>query len=241
MRSAVIVGMLSAVAILTTLAIESPAARAEPETVRALKQFNAANKIKSANNLKQIAIAMHAYHNDFGHFPAASIARDGKPLLSWRVAILPYIEENALHQQFKLDEPWDSEHNKKLLERMPKLYAPVGVAGADPQSTFYQVFVGKDAAFDPIKGRKIGEFRDGTSYTFLVIEAGDAVPWTKPADLPYDAEKPLPKRGGLFRDGFHAAMSDGGIRFIKNTVDEKTLRALITPSGAEAVNLDALP
>src|SRR5262245_59728137 len=83
-----------------------------------------AHRRTSQNNLKMVRLAMHNFHDAMGRFPAATAyAKNGKPLLSWRVAILPYIEEDALYRQFKLDEPWDSPHNKKLIAKMPKIYA----------------------------------------------------------------------------------------------------------------------
>src|SRR5262249_54155708 len=78
----------------------------------------AAGNAQGQNNLKQIALAMHNYNDAYnGKLPAHAIySKDGKkPLLSWRVAILPFIEQDNLYQQFHLDEPWDSEHNKKLI------------------------------------------------------------------------------------------------------------------------------
>ncbi len=80
------------------------------------------------NNLKQIGLAMHNYESTFGTFPPAYIAdkATGKPLLSWRVAILPFLEQDALYKQFHLDEPWDSAHNKTLIARMPPVYRSPG-------------------------------------------------------------------------------------------------------------------
>src|SRR5207253_5726964 len=99
----------------------------------AKKVTESAGREELTNNLKQIAIAFHNYasaHRD--HFPAAAIySKDGKPLLSWRVALLPYLEQDNLYKQFKLDEPWDSEHNKKLIARMPKVFA----SSPDPKLT----------------------------------------------------------------------------------------------------------
>src|SRR5439155_13938759 len=109
-----------------------------------------------------------------------------------RVAILPYVEEHELYKQFKLDEPWDSEHNKKLLEKMPKVYAPVGVKTRAPHTTFYQAFVGPGAAFEDGMKVKLTNFFDGTSNTLMVAEAAEPVPWTKPDDLPFDPKKPPP-------------------------------------------------
>jgi hypothetical protein len=201
------------------------------------------NRQTSTQNLKLIGLAMHNFHDTNGRFPyAAMYARNDKdrkkPLLSWRVALLPYIEESKLYQEFKLDEPWDSDHNKKLLARKPKIYGP-GDEKSE-HSTFYQVFVGKGAAFQDALKINLPHFTDGTSNTLLVVEAAKAVPWTKPEDLPFDPDKPLPKLGGLFDDGFHALFADGYVQFIKKGIDEKTLRALITRNGGEIVDRDKL-
>jgi nitrous oxide reductase accessory protein NosL len=202
------------------------------------------------NNLKQIALSLHAHNDVFKFIPAAAFCskKDGKPLLSWRVAILPFIEEDVLYRQFKLDEPWDSPHNIKLLPEMPKIYAPVGKKPKEPHSTYIQAFVGKGTAFELVpdmkfffgaKGMSIPrDFRDGTSNTIAVVEAAEAIPWTKPGDLPYDAKKPLPKLGGQFPGGFHAALMDGSVAFVSSKIDEETLRAMITRSGGEVVNWD---
>jgi prepilin-type processing-associated H-X9-DG protein len=198
----------------------------------------AAARSQSANNLKQIGIAMHTYHDKYGHFPpAATYDKDGKPLLSWRVLILPFLEQNELYKEFKLDEPWDSEHNKKLLARMPKTYDTPSEK-KERNHTFIQVFVGKMAAFEGKTGRKIPEFTDGTSNTILVVETEKEVPWTKPADLPFDPDKPLPKLGGVYTNGFNALFADGSVRFISQAITEKTLRAVITRNGGEVIGDD---
>jgi hypothetical protein len=175
----------------------------------------------SAKNLKQIGLALHNYHDTFLTFPAAAIlSKDGKPLLSWRVAILPYVEEDNLYRQFRLDEPWDSEHNKKLLGKMPRIYAPPGVKPKAENTTFYQAFVGKGTAFEGTQGTRIADFIDGTSNTILVVEAGEAVPWTRPDDLPY---------------------ADGSVRFARKGFAEKVFRLAITRGDGQVLDFDKIP
>jgi hypothetical protein len=217
------------------LATTIPAVVAAVNTTR-----QASERMVSQNNLRQIVLAMHNYHDTYNGFPPAAICdKDGKPLLSWRVAILPYVEQDQLYQQFRLNEPWDSEHNKQLLQRMPKLYAPPAhVKTKEPYTTFYQVFVGKGAGFEGKRGLRIVDFTDGTSNTILVVEAAEPVPWTKPEDLPYDDKQPLPKVGGFYPDGFNAAFADGSVHFLKKTLKPDTLRALITRNGGEVIPED---
>ena len=197
----------------------------------------ATQRTQSLQSLRQLGIAMHNFHETHRHFPPPAIySKDGKPLLSWRVDLLPYVEQEQLYRQFHRDEPWDSEHNKKLLAHMPKLFAaPPGREPKEPYHTYLQVFVGKDAPFkdDFRKRMSIADFKDGTSNTLLIVEAGEPVPWTKPADLAFDLKGPLPKLDGPFKDGFNAVFADGSVSFLKHLLKEETLRALITPAGGE--------
>jgi hypothetical protein len=201
----------------------------------AQKMQGAAVNMTGSNNLRQIALGMHGYLSTRGTFPPAS--QSG---LSWRVHILPFIGEAELYKQFNLKEPWDSPHNKPLLARMPKVYAPPPTAGAPPNTTYYQVLVGPDAAFNDKQGAGLGAFKDGTSTTLLVVEAAQPVEWTKPADLAYDKNKPLP-RLGYSPQGFFGAFADGTVRLIPPRTDEKLIRGLITPRGGEMVDLNQIP
>jgi hypothetical protein len=201
------------------------------------QERGSAGRVQSQNNLKQIALAFHNYHSVYNHFPPAAIYdKSGKPLLSWRVLILPFVEQDNLFKRFHLDEPWDSEHNKKLLDGMPKVYhAPTE---KQTHRTHYLGFVGKGTVFEGKKGIQIRDIPDGTSYTVLVVEAAESVPWTKPEDLPFDPDKPLPKLGGLFEGGFNAAMCDGSVRFLSSKITPQTLRSAITRNGGEVLGPD---
>jgi prepilin-type processing-associated H-X9-DG protein len=203
----------------------------------------AAMRTQSQHNLKIIGLAMHSYHDVNNNFPATAIySKDGqdRPLLSWRVALLPYIERNALYKQFKLDEPWDSPHNIQLLSYMPAEYASL-YSEVPPGHTHYLVFTGPKTPFDSPRGRPLREFPDGTPKTILVVEADDTVPWTKPADLEVAPERPLPRLGGLLGNGFNALFADGSVRFLDSRrVSEPTLRLLIDPNDGQQIPLDVL-
>jgi RNA polymerase sigma factor (sigma-70 family) len=197
-------------------------------------------KERSLNNMKFFGLAMHKYRDAHGTFPAAAVySKKGKPLLSWRVLLLPYLGKEEFYKQFKLDEPWDSDHNKKLLAQMPDIYAPVRGKPKQPFTTYYQAFTGKGTGFEGKIGLRIPkDFPDGTSNTILIVEAGEAVPWTKPVDLPYEPKQPLPKLGGMFKDGFTVTLADGGARFVKRSISEKTLRNAITRNDGQALGKD---
>jgi Protein of unknown function (DUF1559) len=183
---------------------------------------------KARDNLQQIALAFHNYHDTYGHLPVNELSKDKKSLLSWRVQILPFIEQDHLYKQFKLDEPWDSDNNKKLIDKIPDLYVPVR-GRADKGMTFYQVFGGKHGLFKPGEKPGLATIPDGTSNTFMIAEAAKPVIWTKPDDMVFDG-KDVPALGGMFEGKFHAAMGDGSIRRFRKGVEASTLKALIDPA-----------
>jgi hypothetical protein len=197
----------------------------------------AARRAQSMNNLKQIGLAMHNYIDVHKTFPPAYIAdKQGKPLLSWRVAILPYIEAQPLYQQFHLDEPWDSEHNRRLIASMPQVYkAPGSTAG--PGKTNYLTIRGPNTVFPDGKGINIADIPDGTSNTIMAVEVSDpkAVIWTRPDDFPYDEKNPAAGLVGLRPRGFLAAFCDGSVRFISASIDANVLKSLFTRNDGQPV------
>ena len=202
----------------------------------------AARRAQCVNNLKQIGLAMLNYESAMGSFPGAAVVdKQGKPLLSWRVAILPFLEQAPLYNKFKLDEPWDSPHNKELIQYMPSVYAcPSNGPPAEPGLTPYQVFAGPGSLFSPGKPPRIVDVTDGTSNTLMVVEAARPIPWTKPDDLPFDIAQnfrpaALFGAGSKHPGGFNALFADGSVRFLKITINPVVLKALITRSGGEVI------
>jgi hypothetical protein len=195
----------------------------------------------SQNNLKQMALAIINYSDTYnGMMPNNVYDQKGKLLLSWRVLILPFIEQAELYKEFKLDEAWDSDHNKKLVARMPKVYAPIRVKAKEGE-TFYQGFVGEKAVFGPKnKMRFPASFLDGTSNTALIFEAGEPITWTKPDELNFDEKKALPKLGGMFDGEFNVAMADGSVLRCKKDADEGELRKLIMPADGQPIDMKKL-
>ena len=185
-------------------------------------------------------LAFFNYEDVHGHLPPAAVCGpDGQPLLSWRVLLLPYIEEEKLFNEFHLDEPWDSEHNLPLLDRMPKSYAApwTKYVAVPPNHTTLKVFVGPGTPFEPSVQLKFtdADFPDGRENTLLFVEDGDPVPWTKPDDIAFDPNLPLKVRG-LFRDEMRATAANGlTYRYIRHDCDEAALRAAVTRNGGERV------
>ncbi len=155
------------------------------------------------------------------------------------MAILPYLEESgtALYKEFHLDEPWESEHNRELIKRMPMVFRD---PHEDPSSTSASYFMptGKGTFGDSEKGLTIKDIRDGTANTIMIVEAKRDIPWTKPDDIEIDADlgKRLPKFGGhLSPEGsFAAAFADGSVRLLSETLPDMHIRNMLTIAGGEA-------
>ena len=199
----------------------------------------AARRAQSSNNLKQLALTIHNYHDTYRKFPlAATRSKDGKPLLSWRVQILPFLGEDELYKQFHLDETWDSEHNRKLIEKMPKTLASPLANLMEPGKTVYLAPAAEGTAFGGKEALQFSKIVDGTSNTIMIVEATPekAVVWTKPDDLNVDLEKPLAGLVATGAKGFLVAFCDGSVRFVSAKVDAATLKALFTIGGGEVVD-----
>ncbi|MDB5345916.1 MAG: hypothetical protein JWP89_4293 [Schlesneria sp.] len=198
------------------------------------KTAQAAASTRKRNNLKQIGLAFHNFHDVYASFPAAGHLPMKKEGLSWRVHVLPFLDNAPLYNRFALDEPWDSETNKALINQMPDVYRTDGVT--EVGKTSLHVFTGPGAPFAENKAPGIASFTDGTSSTILVVSAGPdtATIWTKPGGLDFNPEDPL-KSLGQIGDVFNALFADGSVRAISKVIDSKTLRCLIQSADGEPI------
>ena len=197
----------------------------------------AARRMQSSNNLKQIGLAFHNFHDAHKAFPAAAgLDDDGKPMLSWRVALLPYLEEAQLYNEFDMDEPWDSEHNIKLLERMPDVYRHPSRA-TESGYTVYQVPLSDKSLLRLTEPAGFRDITDGTSNTIMALETAveAAVPWTAPQDYQIDEDQP---GANLFTNAITQMLfGDGSVHTISESIDDEVLNALYTRAGGEVTQV----
>jgi hypothetical protein len=193
----------------------------------------------SANNLKQIVLATHNYHDTYNKFPANIVDKDGKPLLSWRILLLPFVEQDNLYKQFRLNEAWDSPHNKALLANMPAVFSSPRVKVKERGHTTYLGFAGPGSAFEPGKELHFASITDGLSNTIFAVESTTAYPWTRPIDLPFDPKAELPAFGKAYKNVPLCGMCDGSTRSLDLTkMSATTLKAAITIAGGEVLGSD---
>ncbi len=193
----------------------------------------------TTDKFKQILLAMHNYHDVYKMFPPRDDVRDeqGRTGLSWRVHLLPFLDAHNLYDEFRLDESWDSDHNKPLIAKVPDVYRSPSPDVALGHTTFLAP-IGEDTVFGGPKATRFSDIRDGTSNTVVLVEVQPqrAVPWTAPDDYAFDPESP--GRGmQLDNDGrFLAALADGSVRRLRAGLDPELLLRLFQKSSGKSVD-----
>lgn len=213
-------------------------------------------------HLKQIGLAMHNYHDSYGSLPPAFVlGPDGRKWHSWRVLILPYLDQQALYDEYRFDEPWDGPNNRKLLAKMPQIFAcpsrpreaksaallAIGVLacndGPGPSVkngfTSYAAVLGQDCVFRGVQSVNVKEINDGTSNTLLIGECTHTkIPWTKPEDIDIAIHPTLGDPGGFsgpHGDGVMFLIADGTVKFLSTLLPQATVDALFTRNGGESI------
>jgi prepilin-type processing-associated H-X9-DG protein len=224
------VGLIAGICVIGVLvALLLPAVQAARE---------AARRAQSTNNLKQLTLALHNYHDVFGTFPPAVVSdENGRPLYSGRVLLLPFMEQKALYDQFDKDKAWDSPENQAIAQTVIRTFVDPSSANAIPGQTDYLFVTGSKTIFEAGRGTKLFEVTDGTSNTMVLVEVKNSgVNWAEPRDLAIEQPMPLPP--GNHPGGNIAAFADGSVRFIRSAaVPPAQIRNAATKDGGEVVNL----
>ncbi len=199
----------------------------------------AARRSQCSNNLKQIGLALHMYHDTFNALPPAYLTdANGKPMHSWRVLILPFMEGQAIYDQYRFDEPWDGPHNSQLAAKMPAVFA----CPSEPPNgteTHYMVIIGPGTPFETGRKNTFGQISSspgGVSETLMVVESTTGTHWMKPVDLDLAnmsmtiGDKSKPSIGAAHPNGANAAFCDASVRFLNRNTTPRTVQDMATGS-----------
>jgi Protein of unknown function (DUF1559) len=206
----------------------------------------AARRSQCSCNYCQILLALHNYHSQYDALPPAYIAdASGKPIHSWRVLLLPFIEQSALYNRYSFSEPWNGPNNIKLLNSMPSNFACPSRCSNPTHLTSYVAVTGPGTLFPGARSTKFDDVIDGMSNTLMIVEVDSVnVPWTAPWDLDVrtmsfqinDA-----KHAGISSKhpgGANVGVADGRTRWARNSVTPENLRGLLTIAGSERISMD---
>ena len=204
-------------------------------------------KPQCKTHLKQLGLALHNYHDEYGCFPPAFVADElGRPMHSWRVLLLPYLDQAPLYNQYRFDEPWDGPNNRRLADRMEEFFScPVTPAMRDPSEpcfTSYVAVVGPETAWPGTNSVSIKDIKDGMANTLLLVEvANSGIQWMEPRDLhvlqmaPSINSKAGQGISSRHPGGVYVLLADGAVRFEEESLSPQTIRALLTIDGGEKV------
>ncbi len=202
-----------------------------------------ARNLQCRNNVKQLSLALHNYASDnHGQFPPAYIAdENGRPMHSWRVLILPYIEQDVLYRQYHFAESWDSPHNLTIAQQIPDLFqCPSRSSDQRGLFTSYVAVVGDETMWPGAESTSYEDITDGTTNTLCLLEWPESdIVWTEPRDFPSDRiwllthpPAALLSSKQRHRDGLTTSMADGQVRKLPfHELPGRHVRALFTRAG----------
>lgn len=205
-----------------------------------------ASREQCADNIKQIMLALHTYHDAYGSFPPAYVAdEDGQAMHSWRVLILPYLGHQELYDQYDFSQPWDGPSNRGLLLSIPpSVFSCPADMAAGPYDTSYVLVTGEDSAWPDDHAPNLDEFTDDLEQTIALVEVVDSgIHWMEPRDLPLsEALQGINAKTGLaissrHRGGAFSGRADGSVWFVSESLSREQLRAMLTPDGGEVVEM----
>ncbi|QEG20546.1 hypothetical protein MFFC18_03950 [Mariniblastus fucicola] len=208
---------------------------------------SAARRTMTMNNMRQMSLANLNHESTYMRF-ASNISEEDPESgenLSWRVHLLPYLGYQELYNQFKLNEPWDSAHNKSLIGQIPEVFQHPQIQAELPEGyTVFQFAVSPPGTENPAlyvqgeRGATFGEITDGSSNTIMILEtsAAAAVPWTQPKDWQFDPDDPTRGVGDSFPGGFVVTFCDGATSFIDDGIGAQNMKSLVTRSEGDTPN-----
>jgi hypothetical protein len=215
-----------------------------------MRAREAARRASCSGNLSQLAAAIHIYCGVYGILPPAHVDDEyGRPMHSWRVLILPFINQGGLYAKYNFSEPWDGPSNVKLLSQMPRIFScPTRDAGTTaPTMTSYVVVSSPDTMFPGPHAIRFDQVTDGLSSTLMLVEVGNSqIPWTKPEDLDLRTmslqinDETHPAISSKHPGGANVEFADRRYRFLRDSVTASQLKSLLTRSGGEPAPHDVI-
>ena len=195
------------------------------------------------NNMKQLGLAMLNYHDMYRTFPPAYIPdENGRPMHSWRVLLLPLLEESSLYGQYDFDQPWDSPHNKQVVASVELSIFTCPSGDNIGGTTSYMVVTGQGTMFEGSKACSLANINDGSSYTIMIVEVpSSGRHWAEPVDISADEIVKQFEEGtiGETSDHIHGisfGFANGSVHFIRDDIPTETLKALTTKNGNEIIS-----
>lgn len=207
-----------------------------------------AMRLTAQGSLNQLSLALHNYHEVYGCFPPAiTVDVSGRPMHSWRVLILPYMEEQTLYASYRMNEPWDGPNNSRLANQMPRMFRSY----TEPESTEFTNVVavtGLGTAFPPGDTTALSDFLDGPGNSIMLTEISESkVPWLQPRDLEvanFAVGEPSDSRINISAVSWRRPLvvfADSIQAFtVRPGASIEELKALMTIAGSESVTKEQL-